>query len=248
MKTIRRGVFETNSSTTHCASFSKDYKSISEIPFRDVSTFPKLNADNVLEIELDIYWDMEVKENDDIDLSSVETIIKYLAAHAVFSSEQTMYSRKNCEVKNNFDENHDLFLKDLQEAYTTMGLTAPTDVKYYFLDIGDNKVYVTKENLHHWFYAEGVNPWYDSKKDWLDAINKRIKKNPGAKDWPYAKKYFGLCGNDLLSNSYKSATDYYDNYLDVYDFESDSENENDDNTITTKDMLTREIDLNFYHT
>lgn len=247
MKTIRRGVFETNSSTTHCASFSKDYKSISEIPLRDVSTFPKLNADNVLEIELDIYWDMDVKENDDIDLSSVETIIKYLAAHAVFSSEQTMYSRKNYEVKNNFDENHELFLKDLQEAYTTMGLTPPTDVKYYFLDIGDNKVYVTKENLNHWFYAEGVNPWYDSKKDWLDAIKKRIKKTPSAKDWPYAKKYFGMCGNDLLSNSYKSATDYYDNYLDVYDFDSDT-SENDDNNITTKDMLTREIDLNFYHT
>ena len=28
MKTIRRGVFETNSSTTHCATYTKTYKHI----------------------------------------------------------------------------------------------------------------------------------------------------------------------------------------------------------------------------
>lgn len=247
MKTIRRGVFETNSSTTHCASFSKNYKTIKDIPLRDASTFPKLNTDKVLEIELDIYWDMEVKEDPNIDLSSVDTIIKYLAAHAVYSSEETKYGRKNYETKNNFDENHDLFLKDLQDAYKVMGLETPVDVKYYFLDIGNNKVYVTKDNLHHWFYAEGVDPWYNNKKEWKNAINKRIKKDPTAIDWPYAQKWFGMCGNDLLCHSYKSATDYYENSVNVYNWDDDKEDD-DSNNITTADMLTRQIDLNFYHT
>lgn len=244
MKTIRRGVYETNSSTTHCASFSNNYKSVKDVPLRDASTFPKLNADKVLEVELDIYWDMEVKQDDNIDLESVETIIKYLAAHAVFSSEEHKYGRKNYEIKNNFDKNHDLFLKDLQDAYKVMGLEAPVDVKYYFLDIENNKVYVTKDNLHHWFYAEGVLPWHESKKEWKSAIKKRIKKDPSAANWPYAQKYFGMCGNDLLSSSYESATDYYENTVNVYNWDD----KEDDDNITTADMLTRQIDLNFYHT
>jgi hypothetical protein len=245
MKTIRRGVFETNSSTTHCASFSKDYSSISQIPLRDKKTFPTFNENGELEVEMNIYWDMEVC-NGDIDLDSVDTIIKYLAAHAVFSSEETKYGRKNHEVKCNFDKNHTDFLNDLIAAYKKIGLTPPKDVKYYFLDVNDNKIYITKDNLHHWIYAEGVDPWYDSHSDWA-KYEKNMKKKYPNETLPYAKNYFGMCGNDLLSNSYAQATDYYENSVNVYNWDENTE-ESEETGITTIDMLTREISLNFYHT
>ena len=63
----------------------------------------------------------------------------------------------------------------------------------------------------------------------------------------YAKIYFGMCGNDLLSHSYEQATDYYENYVNVYNWDENTE-ESEETGITTIDMLTREISLNFYHT
>ena len=56
-----------------------------------------------------------------------------------------------------------------------------------------------------------------------------------------------MCGNDLLSHSYEQATDYYENYVNVYNWDETTE-ESEETGITTIDMLTREISLNFYHT
>lgn len=251
MKTIRRGVFETNSSTTHCATFLWKYRTIKEVPMRAVSTFPKLDADKVLEIELDIYWGEFTKDDyPGLDFNSVDTIIKYLAAQAVFSSEKEMWGRKNVEIKNTFDENHSMLLKDLQDAYGVMGLEVPVDVRYYFLDVDGNKVFVTKDNLFHWFYAYGVNPYYENKTKWETYVHRNIAQDPTAVDWPYAKKWFGVCSNDLLSGSYKEATRYYINARDLWDlsYKGNCECVDDgSDDITTVDMLTRQIGLEFYH-
>lgn len=247
MKTIRHGVFETNSSTTHCATYTKTYKHIADIPLRDKSEFPALNPDGTLDVELDIYWDMEVRERDDVDLSTVGTIIKYLAAHAVFSSCETLWSRKNREIVYHYNDNHARLLEDLQKAYKTIGLPAPTDVRPYFLDINDNKIYITQDNINKWFYPYEEYPWFDKKKDWEKAIQKTIKGNPEAVNWPYAKHYIGMCGNDLCTSSYERATDYYTDMTHGYDCD-DEEDENKSDNITTNDMLTRQISLSFYHT
>lgn len=245
MKTIRRGVFETNSSTTHCATYSKSYKNITDIPLRNASEFPKLNENNELEVELNIYWDMQVREDDSIDLSSVDTVIKYLAAHAVFSSTETLYSRKNHETIYNYDKNHKELLHDIQEAYKTMGLTVPVDVRPYFLDVNDNKIYITTENINKWFIPyEGS--WYDTKREWQQYVKKTITRNPDAVNWPYAKYYIGMCGNDLCCSSYECATEYYEDLSNGYNW--DEEREEDEVGITTHDMLTRQISLSFYHT
>ena len=245
MKTIRRGVFETNSSTTHCATYTKTYKRISDIPLRDASEFPALNPDGTLDIELFVYWDMEVRERNDIDLSSVKTIIEYLAAHAIFSCHETLWSRKNNEVIYHYTDNHRLFLADIQKAYQTMGLKAPTDVRPYFLDINDNKIYITEDNIDKWFFPFEEYPWFDNQSEYDNYIKKTIKRNPDAVNWPYAKHYIGMCGNDLCCSSYENATDYYDDMSRSWD---GHDYDNDENNITTNDMLTRQISLSFYHT
>jgi hypothetical protein len=249
MRTIRQSVFETNSSTTHCVTYTKKYKDIDEIPLRDKSEFPALNANGELEVELNIYWDMDVRERDDIDLNSVDTIIKYLTAHAVFSCHETLWSRKNQETIDHFDENHQELLKDIQYAYKTMGLEVPVDIKPYFLDKDDNKIFVTKDNVYKWHTVYGANDWYSSKKEWQKAIDERIKRNPDAANWPYAKYYIGICGNDLSSYSYASATHYFEDMTNGYNWDWDSEkNEDDQLEITTHDILTKQISLSFYHT
>ena len=48
MLTIRNQVFETNSSSEHCISFSQEYRTADE--------FPKLNKDGILEVEIKHYW------------------------------------------------------------------------------------------------------------------------------------------------------------------------------------------------
>lgn len=245
MKTIRRGVFETNSSTTHCATYTKTYKRISDIPLRDVSEFLALNPDGTLDIELFVYWDIEVRERDDIDLSSVKTIIEYLAAHAIFSCHETLWSRKNNEVIYHYNDNHKLFLSDIQKAYQTMGLKAPTDVRPYFLDINDNKIYITEDNIDKWFFPFEEYPWFDKQSEYDNYIKKTIKRNPDAVNWPYAKHYIGMCGNDLCCSSYENATDYYDDMSRSCD---GRDYDNEENNITTNDMLTRQISLSFYHT
>ena len=251
MKTIRRKVFETNSSTTHCVTFTKRYANLFAVPLRDVSEFPKLNTNNELEIELDVFWVMDVIGNSNFDFSKVEAIIKYLCAQAVFSSQETLFSRRNNEIINHFDDNHKAFLKDLQVAYSIMGLTVPVDVKPYVLDINDNKIYVTKDNLNKWFYPFEEQTWYSSKKEWKKSIEKKIEVKPEAKNWPYLKHYIGVCGNDLSCSSYKRATSYYTDFTDGYDrWEDNYNNKVDDSfeNITTLDVLTRQMNLSFYHT
>lgn len=248
MKTVRHGVFETNSSTTHCITFSKDYKNVDDIPLRNPAELPILNEDGNLEVELNVYWDIDVRDSGDLDLNSVDTIIKYLAAHAVFSSREILWSRHNHEIRNNFDKNHKDFLNDIQQAYKVLNQTPPKDIKIYTLDVDDNKIYITKDNLYKWFIPYNDN-WYSSKKDWIDKVNNTIKKNPEAADWPHLKYNIGVCGNDLSSHSYEEATNYYDNSLTMYDWESRSTPENDGNTeLDTVAILTRQVALSFYHT
>lgn len=243
MKTIRRNVFETNSSTTHCITISKQYKSLTDIPYRKASEFPKLNENNELEVELNIFWDMEVLGDTSIDLNSVDVIIKYLCSHAVFSSQETLFSRRNHETRDNFDKNHAEFLKDIQDAYKIMELPIPVDVKPFVYDINDKKVYITKDNLYKWFLPYDVNSWFSTKKAWQADINKKIKKNSEAKNWPYIKYNIGLCGNDLCHDSYESATSYYTDF--TYGYDSwDKETVKD---ITTIDLLTKQMSLSFYH-
>ena len=245
MRTIRKRVFETNSSTTHCISFSKDYKKITDIPLRDKSEFPALDANGNLEIELNIYWDNDVVQTD-MDFSSAEVFIKYLAAQAVFSSLECLYGgRKNTEYKNHYDKNHVDFLKDLQNAYLKIGLTPPNDVRPYFLDINDNKIYFNKDNVYNWFDTYD-NSWYDSKKDYDRNIAKRIKKNPDAANWPYAKNKMGVCGNDLSHNSYEDATHYFESNFSYWN-DDENEESNNDFDFTTVDVLTRKVTLGFYH-
>lgn len=251
MKTIRRKVFETNSSTTHCVTFTKKYENLYAVPLRDVSEFPALNANNELEIELDVFWDMDVIDNPNLDFTKVGAIIKYLCAQSVFSSQETLFSRRNHEIRNHFDDNHKAFLKDLQDAYSIMGLTVPIDVKPYVLDINDNKIYVTKDNLFKWFCPFDEQTWYSTKKDWKESIKKQIEVNPEAKNWPYLKHYIGVCGNDLCCNSYDNATSYYTDFTNGYEcWEDNNNNKVDDSfeNITTVDVLTRQINLSFYHT
>ena len=245
MKTIRRGVFETNSSTTHCATYTKTYNHIADIPLRDKKEFPTLNADGTLDVELFVYWDIEVRERDDIDLSSVKTIIEYLTAHAVFSCHETLWSRKNNEVIYHYKDNHEYLVRDVQKAYQTVGLKAPTDVRPYFLDVGDNKIYITEDNINKWFFPFEEYPWFDNKSEWDKYVKKTLKNNPDAANWPYAKHYIGMCGNDLCSSSYEIATNYYDDM--AHDWDGSYE-ESDEDKITTNDMLTRQMSLSFYHT
>ena len=251
MRTIRTSVFETNSSTTHCVTFSSQYKKVDEIPMRDKSEFPLPDKNGVLEIEIDCYWDNDITEDSRFDMENVTTFIKYLAGHAVFSSTKRIWnSRKNTEYENNFDENKELFLKDLQEAYTIMGLTPPKDVKYFFLDVNDNKHYITKENLYHWFEPfEGS--WYEKKSDWKKYIARQIKENPDAANWPYTKYRIGMTGNDLCGSSYKDVTDYYECTSNLNRYWTSSGNEEGDfeeKELTTVEILTRKIGLDFYHT
>lgn len=245
MRTIRHGVFETNSSTTHCATYTKTYKHIADIPLRDKKEFPKLNADGTLDVELFVYWNMKVRERDDIDLSSVKTIIEYLTAHAVFSCCETLWSRKNNEVIYHYNDNHANFLKDIQKAYQTVGLKAPIDVRPYFLDICDNKIYITEYNINKWFSPFEEYPWFDKKSEWDKYVKKTLKNNPDAANWPYAKHYIGMRVNDLCSSSYESATKYYEDMANGW-YENDNESKEDN--ITTNDMLTRQMSLSFYHT
>lgn len=243
MRTIRESVFETNSSTTHCVTISKQFKTVKDVPFRSPSEFPKLNANKELEVEMNIYWDMDVLDKS-IDLSSVDTIIKYITAHAVYSSEETLYSRKNHEVINHFDENHENLLHDIQEAYEIIGLEAPVDIKPYFLDENDNKIYITKDNVYHWHTPYSEDSWYNNKKEWKIALNKKIKTIPGSATWPITKYNIGMCGNDLCGYTYNEATYHFENMSNGFDWDRDEKNED----LTTIDMLTKQVTLSFYHT
>ena len=245
MKTIRTSVFETNSSTTHCITIADRYKHIEDVPMRSKSEFPKLNESGELEIELNLFWDMDVRENDDVDFESVSLIMQYLTAHAVFSSQDTKWSRKNHEVVCTFEPNMKNLLKDIQDAYTTVGLEAPVAVRPYFLDVNDKKIYITKDNLYHWF--DPPESYWDGESAWLKAKNKKIKSNPDAANWPQCKHYIGMCGNDLLSHSYENATNYYEDYSNVRDWEDNSDTGRD-KEITTHEILTRKVSLSFYHT
>ena len=83
------------------------------------------------------------------------------------------------------------------------------------------------------------------QSEYDNYIKKTIKRNPDAVNWPYAKHYIGMCGNDLCCSSYENATDYYDDMSRSWD---GHDYDNDENNITTNDMLTRQISLSFYHT
>lgn len=248
MKTIRHKVFETNSSTTHCITFEneKKVKSKSDIPRRDPKEFPELNENGELEVEMNIYWDDDVRNNELIDLHSADGVIKYITAHAVFSNIKTMYGRRNPETKDNFDANHIALLNDIQKAYKIMGLKPPVDVKPYTLDVNDKKIFITKDTNNKWILPVDTR-WGENKKDWEKRLKKRIKENPEVAKYPHLKYNIGMCGNDLCGSSYESCLAHFSLEYIVTDWDYSGDSDGDMN-IDTVDVLTHDIGLSFYHT
>ena len=110
MRTIRNHVFETNSSSEHCISFSKEYRTADE--------FPKLNKDGILEVEIKHYWTCGAEGT---ETDNVSDIIEYLCALAV-----------NCATK--YPESMNQVLNDIKYAYANVGLDPPKGLDIYVVD------------------------------------------------------------------------------------------------------------------
>ncbi len=110
MHTIRKHVFETNSSSEHCISFSKEYRTADE--------FPKLNKDGILEVEIKHYWSCGALGT---TTDKLVDIIEYLCAVAV-----------TCASK--YPESMDQVLADIKYAYANVGLETPKGLDIYVVD------------------------------------------------------------------------------------------------------------------
>lgn len=237
MRSVRLNVFETNSSATHAVSISGQYATVEDIPNRDPSTLPALDEDGNLVIELTTYWDSGDSVYD-LDLNDPGMIIEYLAAQVVFSDKETIYSRKNHETRETYDENIVNFLNVIQEAYRKLGLEEPKGFKTFFRTDKGEKFFITPENHDDFYPGYDDNSWYDSYEDFCESIKEDRDKHPERENWPIAKYRIGVATNDLISSSFANACDH---------FYAES-NHISDLSLTAVDIIVKDVTLYFYHT
>lgn len=224
MRTIRHNVFETNSSSEHCISFSKEYRIADE--------FPKLNKDCILEVEIKHYWTCGAEGT---VTDNVSDIIEYLCALAV-----------NCATK--YPESMNQVLNDIKYAYANVGLEHPKGLDIYVVDDYNRKIpyywlvnqeidYVVMDNegyyecnfpsLHNFFDTMDEKEFETFCRLHAGFMYEKVTK---------ISRQIGLACN-LIFDDYKSSI------KDIHPYEH-----YDDLSYDAQDLLLHKSTLSFYHT
>jgi len=224
MRTVRPNVFETNSSSEHCITFSKEYRTADE--------FPKLNKDGILEVEIKHYWTCGALGT---TTNKVTDIIEYLCALAV-----------NCASK--YPASMDQLMEDLTIAYKNVNLDHPKGVEVYVVDDYDRKVpYYKLANQEVDYVVINSDGYYECNFPNLNNFFAEMSREDFAeferlhKGFMYEKvvkisRQIGLSYN-LIFGDYKSSID------DIYPSDI-----SDDNRYDAQDLLLHKSKLSFFHT
>lgn len=210
METFRSGTFETNSSSTHCLSVTKET--------RHVSAFPELNADGSIDIEAKHYWECD----ESCHTVVLEEIIEYI-----------------CMLGYACERNLDSALRLVQEGYEIAGLKPPTKINLYAVTRDGSRISYTEPGCRYIngprrdYYGNETQYYYiyvPVGKDELerklfthtlhaevpvDKIDAYVKENPHLiiddglelKDTPILKYRVGVNPNDLTSDTLANALD-----------------------------------------
>ena len=208
METFRSGTFETNSSSTHCLSVTKEP--------RHVSAFPELNADGSIDIEAKHFWQSDGK----CDTAALSEIIEYICMLGLL-----------CE------KSLDSALKIIQQGYELAGRMPPDKINLYCLardgsripyeELGSRVVngphedwedlvwkyyiYVPsgKEDQAHGFtHILHASVPVNEIDDYI-AKNPHLEIDPGLelKDAPILVHRVGVSANDLKADTLEEALD-----------------------------------------
>ena len=150
MKTIRKHVFETNSSSEHCVTVSDTLRTADE--------FPTLTADGVLEIEAKIKWECGQDGTFTDDLRDILDYLCILAYHL------TPWQANADHTQRIRDTSYQELLSEVQSAYTDVGLEPPKSIYYYYTD--------TDGNRHTYAGQDGVSNciWAPDRGGMIEAV------------------------------------------------------------------------------
>ncbi len=163
MRTIRKSVFETNSSSMHCITVCNEDLGADGKPVkRTTDEYPVPNEDGVLEIEVTRYWEC----SDQCVTSNLRDIIEYI-----------------CVLADGSDGDHKGALELLQDQYEVTGLTPPKDFYLYVVDMDGNKISYESGNFvaprHRYLkekngYAHMFDVWHGTDQKVVDFINDEL--------------------------------------------------------------------------
>ena len=224
MRTIRKNVFETNSSSEHSITFSEEWRSPEE--------FPKPNADGILEIEVKHYWTCGGAGT---CTSDVKDIIEYLCTLAV-----------HCTSK--YKESMQQVLDDLKYAYANMSLPTPNGIDLYVIDDKGSRVpyqqivneevdYVVKDEDNNYECGfRSLNNYYDTMRP--SEFKEFCRLHQGYMDEKVVviSRQVGLACNLIWDDYKRSIESIYSTALE------------DDRAYDGKDLLIHKCTLSFFHT
>lgn len=224
MRTIRQHVFETNSSSEHSITFSKELRSPED--------FPKLDADGILKVEVKHYWTCGGAGT---CTSDVKDIIEYLCTLAV-----------HCASK--FPDSMTQVLNDIKYAYANMALPTPKGIEVYVVDdkgirhpyhqlVNEEVDYVVMdEDMNYECCFRSLNNYYETMRP--SEFKEFCRLHQGYIDEKVVviSRQVGLACN-LIWDDYKRSTE------DMY-----STDIGDENSYDGKDLLVNKSTLSFFHT
>ena len=163
MRTIRKYVFETNSSSMHCITFcNEDLGADGKLVERTTDEYPVPNEDGVLEIEVTRYWEC----SDLCITSNLRDIIEYF-----------------CVLADGSGYDHKGALELLRNQYEAAGLTPPKDFYLYVVDMDGNRISYEMGNFvapeYRYLYEERryeymFDVWCGTNQDVIYFINNEL--------------------------------------------------------------------------
>ena len=163
MRTVRKSVFETNSSSMHCITFcNEDLGADGKLVERTTDEYPVPNEDGVLEIEVTRYWEC----SDLCITSNLRDIIEYI-----------------CVLADGSGNDHKGALELLRNQYEAAGLTPPKDFYLYVVDMYGNKISYESGNFvapeYRYLYEEQryvymFDVWCGTDQKVVDFINNEL--------------------------------------------------------------------------
>lgn len=193
MKTIRKNVFETNSSSTHAFTCSND--------LRDMTEYPLPDENGVLRVNLTRFWTSDDYVNGDTcDSDDIKDIIEYICSHAVFSS--VVWDSRTGK----YEPHYDFFAKNIcycnrlfRDLYKFLKLPKIKSL-YIYTECEDGSELEITDSVIHTLYTR--QPFNDDlwNKEYFDKVHDKSK--------PALRRYIGLTPNDLSNTTMLSALQY----------------------------------------
>lgn len=230
METHRYGSFETNSSSEHTMTYNKEARTADELP--------ALTADGNLDLEVTRFWHCG---GPGCCTDNLRDIIEYLMMTAFNAG------RIN-DADYSYAESVAAFKNQIKELYMYLGATPPNDITAYFLDINGNRHPYTGDSCLREFSAF-VNQkrhdgerlvWLDGEWHFLDEDEFLREFYPAHKDDLDKGVWSMNCIGIASGLSWCSYQYHNGHFYDCYD--------EDDNNLTSWDLLTTKSELRFIHT